>query len=97
MEVEAARWIYWRTVTGHRHPHRAAGAATQAILDLHAKAPAFLTELVTLGRSLHRRAADVLAYFDRPGAPSGRPVAINALPRATNEHRPRLRPTSPTT
>ena len=29
--------------------------------------PAALTEVVTLGRTLKKRAADVLAYFDRPG------------------------------
>ena len=28
--------------------------------------PAALTELATLGRTLKKRAADVLAYFDRP-------------------------------
>jgi hypothetical protein len=33
--------------------------------------PAALIELITLGRTLKRRAADVLAYFDRPGTSNG--------------------------
>ena len=36
--------------------------------------PKALTEIVTLGRTLKKRAADVLAYFDRPKAhPTDRP------------------------
>ena len=31
------------------------------------RAQAALTELITLGRTMNKRAADVLAYFDRPG------------------------------
>ncbi len=36
-----------------------------------------MTELITLGRTLHRRAADVPAYFDRPGTSNGPTEAIN--------------------
>ena len=39
--------------------------------------PAPLTEVRTLGRTLTRRAADVLAYFDRPGTSNGPTEAIN--------------------
>ena len=39
--------------------------------------PAERTELITLGRTLKRRAADVLAYFTRPGTSNGRTEAIN--------------------
>ncbi len=39
--------------------------------------PTPLTELITLGRTLHRRAGDVLAYFDRPGTSNGPTEAIN--------------------
>lgn len=35
--------------------------------------PAVLTEVITLGRTMKRRAGDVLAYFDRPGT-SNRPT-----------------------
>lgn len=38
--------------------------------------PAQLTELKTLGRTLNRRAADVLAYFTRPGTSNGPTKAI---------------------
>ncbi|NVN00858.1 transposase, partial [Arthrobacter sp. SDTb3-6] len=39
--------------------------------------PSALIELRTLGRTLNRRAADVLAYFDRPGTSNGPTEAIN--------------------
>lgn len=38
------------------------------------KAPA---EIITLGRTLMKRAAEVLAYFDRPGTSNGPTEAIN--------------------
>lgn len=40
-------------------------------------APTALREVVTLGRTLKRRAVDVLAYFDRPGTSNGPTEAIN--------------------
>ena len=39
--------------------------------------PRALTEVITLGRTLKKRAADVLAYFDRPGTSNGATEAIN--------------------
>ena len=39
--------------------------------------PATLVELRSLGRTLKQRAADVLAYFDRPGTSNGPTEAIN--------------------
>ena len=36
-----------------------------------------LTELTTLGRTLKKRAADVLAYFERPGTSNGPTEALN--------------------
>ncbi len=38
--------------------------------------PTALAELVTLGRTLKKRAADVLAYFDHPGTSNGPTEAI---------------------
>ena len=38
--------------------------------------PKPLTEIITLGRTLTKRAADVLAYFDRPGTSNGPTEAI---------------------
>ena len=39
--------------------------------------PNALVEIVTLGRTLKKRADDVLAYFDRPGTSNGPTEAIN--------------------
>jgi len=39
----------------------------QLIESLSQGGPAALTEVITLGRTLTKRAADVLAYFDRSG------------------------------
>ena len=39
--------------------------------------PAALNEVVTLGRTLTKRAGDILAYFDRPGTSNGPTEAIN--------------------
>jgi transposase len=54
---------------------------TKPIHWLRHGVPAALTELRTLGRTLTTRAADVLAYFDRPGTSNGPTEAVN---RATN-------------
>jgi transposase len=39
--------------------------------------PTASREIIRLGRTLNRRAADVLAYFDRPGTSNGPTEAIN--------------------
>ena len=39
--------------------------------------PSSLTELITLGRTLKRRATDILAYFDNPHTTGGPTEAIN--------------------
>lgn len=39
--------------------------------------PKALVELNTLGRTLNKRADDVLTYFDRPGTANGPTEAIN--------------------
>lgn len=39
--------------------------------------PAALVEVRRLGRTLKQRAADVLAFFDRPGTSNGPTEAIN--------------------
>ncbi len=78
VQVEATWWIYQRVVAAYRNPDRtAAKAALAAVIDgLTTEVPAFLTELITLGRTLTRRAGDVLAYFDRPGTSNGPTEAI---------------------
>ena len=71
--------IYQRMIAAYRHPDRAAGrhAMTRLIIALSAGVPAALTELRTLGRTLKRRATDILAYFDRPGTSNGPTEAMN--------------------
>ncbi len=79
VEVEATWGIYQRMITAYREPDRKLGKALmhKLIDSLSAGVPAALTELVTLGRTLNKRAADVLAYFDRPGTSNGPTEAIN--------------------
>ena len=52
--------------------------------------PSSLTELTTLGRTLKRRATDILAYFDNPHTSNGPTEAINAPPRTPTRLRPRI-------
>ena len=79
VEVEATWAIYQRMITAYRQPDRKKGRELMArLIDaLSHGVPAELTEVITLGRTLHRRAADVLAYFDRPGTSNGPTEAIN--------------------
>ena len=50
---------------------------TKLIETLRHGVPAALREVTTLGRTLKKRAADVLAYFERPGTSNGPTEAIN--------------------
>jgi len=50
---------------------------TEVIESLRRGVPAVPSELVTLGRTVSRRAADVLAYFDRPRTSNGPTEANN--------------------
>ncbi|MDT0264566.1 ISL3 family transposase, partial [Jatrophihabitans lederbergiae] len=79
VQVQATWGIYQRIVTAYRDPDRRAGKAELAavITALGRGVPAALTELITLGRTLTRRATDVLAYFDRPHTSNGPTEAIN--------------------
>ena len=66
-------------INAYRDPDRARGKATMTTLiaALGSGVPAALIELRRLGRTLTQRAADVLAYFDRPGTSNGPTEAIN--------------------
>jgi transposase len=79
VEVEATWGIYQRMINAYREPDKNRGRELmQAVIDsLGHGVPAALTELHRLGRTLKRRAADVLAYFDRPGTSNGPTEAIN--------------------
>ena len=78
-EVEATWGIYQRMIAAYRQPDRAHGRQLmqQLITSVADGVPAALTEIITLGQTLTKRAADVLAYFDRPGTSNGPTEAIN--------------------
>ena len=79
VEVEATWGIYQSMIAAYRHPDRTHGRdlMAQPINSLSHDVPAALSEITRLGRTLKRRAADVLAYFDRPGTSNGPTEAIN--------------------
>jgi len=50
----------------------------QTVIDaIRTGVPSALVELVALGTTLRRRAAEVLAFFDHPGTSNGPTEAIN--------------------
>ena len=77
--VEATWGVYQQMITAYRETDKARGKQLmcQLIESLSHGVPAALSELRKLGRTLKRRAADVLAYFDRPGTSNGPTEAIN--------------------
>ena len=79
VEVQATWHIYQRMIGAYREPARAHGRdlMVKLIESVSQGVPAALTEVITLGRTLKKRAADVLAYFDRPGTSNGPTEAIN--------------------
>ena len=79
VEVEASWGIYQRMIAAYCEPDRRRGRAlmTRLIDSVSHGVPTALVELITLGRTLNNRAADVLAYFDRPGTSNGPTEAIN--------------------
>ena len=79
VEVEATWGIYQRMIAAYREPDRARGRALmqRLIHSLSHGVPGALSEVITLGRTLTKRATDVLAYFDRPGTSNGPTEAFN--------------------
>jgi transposase len=79
VQVEATWGIYQRMIGAYREPDRAKGRRLMSnLIDaLGRGVPAALTELITLGRTLKKRAEDVLAYFQRPGTSNGPTEALN--------------------
>ena len=79
VEVEATWGVYQRMIAAYREPDRAKGQESmkKLIESVSHGVPATLPEIITLGRTLKKRAADVLAYFDRPGTSNGPTEAIN--------------------
>jgi transposase len=79
VEVEATWGVYQRMIAAYREPDRVRGRAlmTTLIESVNRGVPKALREVITLGRTLNKRAADVLAYFDRPGTSNGPTEALN--------------------
>ena len=93
VEVEATWGIYQRMVTAYREPDRKLGKfLMQSVIDsLTTSVPTLLVELRRLGRTLKQRAADILAFFDRPGTSNGPTEAINGPTEAINGRLEHLR------
>jgi len=78
LAVELCWSFYQRMIAAYAHPDRRRGKAmmTTIIDALRSGVPNALEELAQLGRTLRRRRADVLAYFDHH-ASNGPTEAIN--------------------
>jgi hypothetical protein len=98
VEVEATWGIYQHMIAAYREPDRKRGRelTQQLIGSVGHSVPTALREVVTLGRTLKRRAVDVLAYFDRPGTSTGRPRRLTAASNISAAQ-PSASATSPTT
>jgi transposase len=79
VEIETTWGIYQHMIAAYRDPDRRKGSKRMEHLinALTGGVPKTLTEITTLGRTLKKRAVDVLAYFDRPGTSNGPTEAIN--------------------
>jgi transposase len=79
VQVQATWGIYQRMIAAYREPDRTRGRhlMEQVIASVSHGVPGALREVITLGRTLTKRAGDVLAYFDRPGTSNGPTEAIN--------------------
>jgi len=79
VEVEVTWGVYQAVIAAYRHPDPATGQVMMAKLieSVSHGVPAALSEVTTLGRTLKKRSADVLAYFERPGTSNGPTEAIN--------------------
>ncbi len=79
VQVEATWAVYQQLIAAYREPDRTTGRArmTKLITSISTGVPGVLREVTILGRTLQKRAADILAYFDRPGTSNGPTEAIN--------------------
>jgi hypothetical protein len=66
-------------IAAYREPNRTRSRELMSTLidSVSQGVPKALSEVVMLGRTLKKRSADVLAYFDRPGTSNGPTEAIN--------------------
>ncbi|MCL2804273.1 MAG: ISL3 family transposase [Micrococcales bacterium] len=79
LQVEVTWGVYQSMVAAYREPNQARGRQQMrdVINSLSHGVPAILSELITLGRTLKRRANDILAYFNRSHTSNGPTEAIN--------------------
>ena len=78
--LEVTWSVYQNIINAYRAPDMRMGKALmQAEINTltSTRAPRSLTELITLGRTLKRRAGDILAFFDHPHTSNGPTEAIN--------------------
>jgi hypothetical protein len=75
VEVEVSWWIYQRMIPAYREPDRTKGRELMGMLidSISHCIPAALIELITLGRTLKKRADDVLATSTGRVRPTDRP------------------------
>jgi transposase len=78
LPVEVGWCVYQDVIAAHRNPDKTSGQAamTRIIDNLRHGVPAGLDELAQLGRTLHRRRDDILAWFTHPGSSNGPTEAI---------------------
>jgi len=93
VEVEATWGIYQRMIAAYREPDRTKGRElmSKLIETVSGGVPGALSEVITLGRTLEKRACDVLAHFDRAGTSNGRAGASNGPTEAINGRLEHLR------
>ena len=78
--LEVTWSVYQNIINAYRDPNKIRGKALmQAEINTltSTRVTRSLTELITLGRTLKRRAGDSLAYFDHPHTSNGPTEAIN--------------------
>ena len=98
--LEVTWSAYQNIINAYRAPDTDVGKALmEAEINTltSTRVPRSLTELTTLGRTLKRRATDILAYFDHPHTTSDPTEAINAPLEHQRSCAPGLSKTSPTT
>ena len=78
--LEVTWSVYQNIIDAYRDPNKIRGKAlmeAEIACLRDAVVPSSLTEIVTLGRTLKRRARDILAYFDHPHISNGPTEAVN--------------------
>jgi transposase family protein len=77
--VEVTWSVYQKMITAYRQPKRAKGKRLmqEPITAISHGVPAALREDITLGRTLKKRAGDILAYFNHPHTSNGPTEALN--------------------